>query len=104
MFDGDDSSDVVLADSDTLPSGARYEVYVRRTDNHETFPSGYKYRLYYGFPDGDEPILLYDNGHRFGEHHEHRDGETRIVEFPGIDPLVERFTREVLERERQFES
>ena len=96
-MDWDDVEEgVLLKDRDVLPSGARYDIFVRRVRGEELFPSGFKYRLYYGFPDNDAPVLLYDNGHRGGDHHRHVDGELDDdYEFPGMESLYQRFLDEV---------
>lgn len=100
---GDRRSEVLVDVRRELPSGARYEVYLRRADDIELYPSGYKYRMYYGFP-GEEPVLLYDNGHRYGEHHEHRGDDVTTLDDPDVLDLYEAFKREVLEHEQQFRS
>lgn len=59
----------------------------------EQFPEGVKYALHYGRKHDDDPILRYDNHHGV---HERHDGETvEVIDFPGVEALVRRFTREL---------
>lgn len=67
-------------------------VKIMRVPETEKFPEGIKYRLHFGTLD-DETIVRYDNSH--GVHERHDGNEVTVVEFPGIDALVDRFERDV---------
>lgn len=67
---------------------------VRRTDNDQ-YPCGYDYTLHYGTTDG-ETILRYDNAHERQKGHERHTADTvEEIEFPGMEPLIQRFEREL---------
>jgi hypothetical protein len=53
---------------------------------------GYDYAMHYGTLDG-ETLLRYDNAH--GVHERHEGDDVVEIAFPGIDPLLRQFYREI---------
>lgn len=88
--------DVTVVLKYEMTHGGTYveNVAVYRTGD-DTYPSGWKYSLHYGRI-GGEVLLRYDNAHERTKGHERhtRDGVERI-EFPGMNPLYDRFVREI---------
>lgn len=85
------------------PSGAIERIYVRRVPETNAYPNGIHYRLHYGHPDEDEPIVRFDNGHGYDEHHKHTPGGLEQIEFEGIAPLMDEFQRAIDEHERNHD-
>lgn len=60
-------------------------------------PCGWKYSLHYGTQDGDT-LLRYDNAHERTKGHErHTKEAVRIIDFPGMIELYNRFQVEIKE-------
>jgi len=69
------------------------DVTIRRTTD-EQYPCGWDYSFHFGKTDGTT-ILRYDNAHERSKGHErHTAEEVEAIEFPGLLPLYDRFTRE----------
>lgn len=64
----------------------------------DRYPDGLKYSMQYGSTDG-ETIIRYDNfpDHPGAalHHKHHSDGSVEDIEFPGLEPLFDRFKAEV---------
>lgn len=99
---GDDRAEIdVLYDYRVEhPSGAIEAVFVARVPVTEVYPEGLSYRMNYIQPDADEPIVRFDNGHNYGEHHKHTPDGRETIEFRGIEPLLKEFHAEIDEYER----
>ncbi len=82
------------------PSGAIEEVFIVRVPVTEAYPDGLSYRLNYTRPNTDEPIVRFDNGHKYGEHHKHMPDGRETVEFEGIEPLLTEFQATIDDYER----
>lgn len=83
--------------------GTVVRISVRHTDG-ETYPSGWRYTFHYGALESDSETLddgtirRYDNAHETTKGHELHvapDPEPRIIGFPGIETLYERFWDEI---------
>lgn len=78
-----------------VEDGHVIRVKIMRVPTSEKFPNGVKYRLHFGTLDG-ECVVRYDNSH--GVHERHVGDDVTRIDFPGIDALLDRFEREVVER------
>ena len=66
-----------------------------KTDGPQ-YPSGYRYALHYGYTDGRDTILRYDNENEtVGRHECHTPESVTKIEFPGMMDLRGRFLREI---------
>lgn len=99
---GDERNDIdVLYDYRVEhPSGAIEEMFVARVPTTEVYPEGLSYRMNYTRPDTDEPIVRFDNGHKYGEHHKHTPDGRETIEFDGIEPLLKEFQTVIDDYER----
>ena len=60
------------------------------------YPSGYRYVLHYGYTDGRDTILRYDNENETAGRHEcHTPAGVTEIEFPGMMDLRDRFLNEI---------
>jgi hypothetical protein len=66
---------------------------VLRVPESETYPEGIKYAYHYGETGADVPILRYDNHH--GRHERHEGDDVETIDFPGYEPLLRQFIREL---------
>lgn len=95
-----------MADDDTLvqytdehENGTIERVFIRRTSD-AAYPSGWRYSLHYGTT-GGETIIRYDNAHETTKGHERHVGEqAKLIDFPGMEELYDRFLREVEQTNR----
>jgi len=66
-----------------------------KTDDPQ-YPSGYRYALHYGYTDGRDTILRYDNENEtVGRHECHTPEGVTEIEFPGMMDLRDRFLKEI---------
>jgi hypothetical protein len=66
-----------------------------KTDDPQ-YPSGYRYALHYGYTDGRDTILRYDNENETAGRHEcHTQKGVTEIEFPGMMVLRDRFLEEI---------
>lgn len=100
---GDDEGEAVYGYTLEHPSGAIERVYVRRVPETDAYPEGLHYRLHCGHADEDEPIIRFENGHGYGEHHKHAPGGLERIGFEGIAPLMEEFQMAIDEHERNYD-
>lgn len=82
------------------PTGAIEEVFIARAPVTEAYPEGLSYRMNYIRPNVDEPIVRFDNGHKYGEHHKHTPDGRETVEFEGIEALLKEFQATIDNYER----
>ena len=60
------------------------------------YPSGYRYALHYGYTDGRDTILRYDNENETAGRHEcHTPEGVTEIEFPGMMDLRDRFLNDI---------
>ncbi|MEY7851849.1 DUF6516 family protein [Natrarchaeobius sp. A-rgal3] len=83
--------------------GTVVRISIRRSSD-DAYPSGWRYTFHYGslVPNEetleDGTIRRYDNSHEDTKGHELHaapDPDPEIIEFPGIEPLYERFWNEI---------
>jgi hypothetical protein len=87
----------------SFPDGTVLRVFTRRTTD-SAYQSGWTYALHYGAQDPDPPRTLpdgtirrYDNAHEDTKGHELHvtDQPTRVIQFPGMVALWQRFWSEI---------
>ncbi len=89
-----ESDDVtVVRDRRRDYGGHVVRIRILRVPESETFPEGIKYGFHYAEKGSENPILRYDNHH--GVHERHEGATVEEIEFPGYEPLLKRFIREL---------
>lgn len=92
--------DAVLVLEDDQDFGDTYvEVRAWWVPTSDRYPDGVRYSMQYGTEDG-ETIVRYDNFPDHpgaAHHHKHTPEGVEDVDFPGVEPLYDRFKREVNE-------
>lgn len=87
------ASYTTIEDWQDVEAGYVADVTIRRTTDDQ-YPCGWDYSFHLGSTDGTT-ILRYDDAHERSKGHERHTAEgVEVIEFPGLLPLYERFTRE----------
>ena len=92
MAPSDDDSVTVPIDERRDVEDSVIRIRVLDVPESDKFPEGIKYTFHYGEKGGDT-ILRYDNHH--GVHERHDSTGTDTIDFPGFEPLLRRFQREI---------
>lgn len=89
------SPDDVAVVRDRRRDYGAYVVRIRvlRVPVSEQFPVGIKYAFHYGRKGADDPVPRYDNHH--GVHERHEGAQVERIDFPGLEPLLDRFIEEL---------